>query len=293
MAHIFLLLVGVSYSLCLSQIERDRLEAFPPCPLAPVVDLGPLRASEFPDQAGDGPVLGVTRKVAAAEGVWHTSRSGKRIWRLTVQSPGAAAIKLHIQSRIQHGRIFVYADEGEAKSVATSYSADGPFGDGDFWTVVEKGDRLTVEVAVDSEIPGQPIAVAEVAHFEPVRVSEVLRKTRAATPVCSPGDPGPMAQPWRFIAASVGLLLFQTENGTWTTCTGTLLNDREGTRAPMLLTAHQCISTAQRARSLQVYFRFDTSMAGFGGFNPLVDLPHGYRYQTAGARILASAPVGG
>jgi hypothetical protein len=220
--------------------------------------------------------------------MWHTARSGRRVWRLTVQSPGAAALKLHIQSGMQQGRIWVYAEDGAVKSGAAPYPASGPFGDGDFWTRMEKGERLTVEVTADSEVPGQPLVVTEVAHFEPVRMNEA-QKTRPATPICSP-DTGIPAEPWRAIGASVGLMLFQTENGSWATCTGTMLNDRQGTRSPLFLTAYQCISTAQRARSLEVFFRFEMS-AGWGSFNPLVDLPRDYPFQSIGARILASASV--
>jgi len=218
--------------------------------------------------------------VPQAEGAWHTLPNGERVWRLTVRSPGAAALRLHIEPRIHHGRIWIYPDESD-----TNRGVNGPFTDGDFWTGMESGERLTVEVAADSEDLGQPIVVSEVAHFEPGRMKEVGRNAR---PVCSPEDPGRLAQPWRLIAASVALLLFQTDDGAWTSCTGTLLNDREGTRAPMLLTAHQCISTAQRARSVQVFFRYE---AGWNSFSAFPLSPPSHPYTTTGARILAGASV--
>lgn len=100
-----------------------------------------------------------------AKGAWLKAGAGESsIWRLTVRSKGAAAMRLHFQNfHILAGKVWVH----NGKDWFGPYAGDGMYGDGDFWSHVVPGERLTIEYEPPAgEAPKPlPFKVQSVSHL--------------------------------------------------------------------------------------------------------------------------------
>ena len=137
-------------------------------------DLQRLRARE--DRP---PVIGVHRQLppgavtlsysgetakTTAEGAWQSTAAG-RVWRFQVTSPGARAMRIHFQDfAVGTGRLWLHSASGQ---IVGPYSGSGLYGDGDFWSGIVFGDRLTIEYLPDEADANEavPFQIVAISHI--------------------------------------------------------------------------------------------------------------------------------
>jgi hypothetical protein len=90
--------------------------------------------------------FGVSRTLpddVLAQGEWSITSEGKRVWRLSLQSTGAAAVRIRFTDfHIGDGNAWLLrpGTDGDAVTVGP-YTGDGPSGDGVFWSDIVRAIR--------------------------------------------------------------------------------------------------------------------------------------------------------
>ncbi len=230
--------------------------------------------------------VGLTRPLSAdtaARGAWSSLPDGTPVWQLMVQSSGALGVRVHFTNfGVGNGEVWVYSPN--AKQVRGPYTAKGIFGDGDFWSDVVVSNAAVVEYIPATGDRVVPFALSAVEHLGSDGQTSFtgMVKAHAQMPQCySPNASSYSA--WSSQASAVGLMLFVSIDGLSYFCTGNLVNDLASSGRPLFLTANHCISTEAEAKSLIVYWNYDSQP------------PPGFDYEsqpdTVGAHLLATAPV--
>ncbi len=226
--------------------------------------LGPTRA--IPPGADIGPHPG---NPLAGHGRW-TQVAGIRVWRVTIRSPGARAVRLRLVGFGTRGRVFLYP-AGSSAAHTGPYTGRGPRDAGDFWTGVVVSDAVTVEYVedpADRDRAQSPFRIAALAHL--VSIPGGPPKPAAV------GPDAPSSLPLRRSVASCHLdvschpewqdpdlpssvqLLVTGEEATLQ-CTGTLVNSRYGFQEHLLmLTAGHCIHNPDEAANTVFTWNYQT-----------------------------------
>lgn len=89
---------------------------------------------------------------------------------------------------------------------------------------------------------------------------------------------------WGLLTAGVALVEFAGDDGNHYRCSGSLLNDRSGSKTPYFLTAAHCIASSHSARSVVAKWFFQNAACGAAHTN---NRDHRYA-ETHGAELLAS-----
>ena len=87
---------------------------------------------------------------------------------------------------------------------------------------------------------------------------------------------------WSSFAAGVALIVIETSEGGSRACSGTLLNNRRQDFTPYFLTAAHCVDTDEEARSVIVFWNYQTQTCN-GGLLAFQSVP-----RTEGARLLST-----
>ncbi len=221
--------------------------------------------------------------VAFARGVVAATAGGTIIYSTSIRIDGADRFRL----RLDH----VVLPEGATLWVYGSTETPTAFGrellqDGTLWTPPAQGPLVFLDV----EIPA-PKSAADGASFEIRQVTELLAESQLSL------SPHPDDAPTCLVDAQcVGPSTFDVirnaqkgvahieflEGTSSFVCSGGLLNDRNSSGTPYLLTANHCISTQAVATTVTAYFDF-VSVSCNGTFNGNA-APH-----TSGAQLLATS----
>jgi hypothetical protein len=262
--------IAISVLPTAGQTIRSAAAAQPP----PSVRLGLWRPQEIalpPLSEGERTALrrpdrryrvGIHRSLperALEAGAWEPV-SGIRVWRLAVRSPESKGIRLEIGGfDAGGGRLWVTAGD----EIAGPYTGRGPFGDGHFWTSTIASEAVTLEY--------EPAAGGEAAEAPPFQVLQISHQTLdVVMPVPEAGakDPAdichldPNCYPeWADTMKMVAQLVFEKPDGRYV-CSGALVNTREKSRRPYFLTAGHCINDEASARSVEVYWTYQTAKCG-------------------------------
>lgn len=211
---------------------------------------------------------------------------GRRLWRATLSSPEAVGLRLHFTAfHAGEGSVWAY---GQDQSFQGPFTANGLFGDGDFWTGVIAGSQATiefVEAAPDSAERLPPFQVGEIGHLW----SEGLTGAAAGGPrnvaachldvSCYPS--------YQQAAQGVVQLLIREDSGALTVCSAAMINTRTSSFRPYLLTANHCVATPSEARTVVAVYFYQTASCN-GAPPSLSSLP-----AVAGATYLAGASYAG
>jgi hypothetical protein len=272
----------------------SRVEARPPgirlgLAKAREYALAPLSASEASLLAEPGTRLraGIHRSLspqAISRGSWETTREGTRVWRMAIRSPGSTGVRVEFRNfSVGEGKVWV--DDGVHS--AGPYSGTGLFDDGHFWSGTVPSESVTLEYV---PAPGAPTEGAP--PFEVRTISHQARKTLLATDAGST-DPAdychldPNCYPdWKPAMSMVGQLTFE-ESGSEYLCSGSLVATRDNSFKPYLLTAGHCIHSEDAARTLEVYWTYQTSSCGA---TPPASRDSSSK-STVGAHLLASSSI--
>ncbi len=258
--------------------------AAPPAPL--IVLPGPgasalLSAAEQtrPWQFAVGVPAGLS---SSTDGVW-SEEGGDRIWRLTLQSPGATSLSLHFRDW--------QVPEGAQLWVHDAYSeqVQGPYGaryndSGELWTAMVLSDAVELEFRSPANVPAPELMIAKALHG--------FRSTNAATGVpqksgnCNIDVACPEADPYADQVRSSVLLVI----GGSAACSGTLINNRENNFLPYVLTADHCQIDTGNDQSVVAYFNFQRSSCERGAQSSRETVQLDPQQSVSGAEFIAGNP---
>ncbi len=192
-------------------------------------------------------------------GSWVALSDGKRVWLLTIHSTGAAELRVQFGDfAAASGTVWVHNGE----EIDGPYTADGPYGNGEFWSGVLKGDKATIEYEPAGQTKGAgrpPFSVRSIAHL----TTDISVPT--PDPAASCNLDVNCYPDWLTSRNSVAELIFEItdpgEEGTYV-CSGSLVGTRDNSFKPYLYTAAHCIHSEDSARSLQTFWAYQTSACG-------------------------------
>lgn len=242
-----------------------------------------------------------TTPITSVAGIWLQVEPGKYVWRTTIRSSGASAVRLRFEDFNVDGRVYVYeAGSNSQDPHLGPYEGLGPQADGDFWTDLVIAESITVEFLPtdQSSVPtALPFAIREIAHIinlpgPPTSSSD--RKGTYSSPIVQP-------RPRRIVGChldlscypewqdrrypSTVLLLITKPDGT-SSCTGVLINTRyETERHLLMLTAAHCIRDEETASNTVMTWDYQTTEC-YGS------LPENYSFTRTygGDLVLAKGP---
>ena len=268
---------------------------------------------------------------AVRTGTWTTLGDGSRVWRLAIGSPAASGVRVHFTDfSIGKGQVWLYA-EGAAEADGP-YTAEGPYGNGDFWSATISAENVVVEYAAPAGVTGDavPFRVRQLSHQAALVDAEIeagyAAQARAAD--LAANSPAPLSTftldlalatanasstasnnrgkvstdpaatcnadlncypDWANAKRSVAHLQFEEtlgdEPGTYV-CSGALVATRDNSLKPYLLTAGHCIHDEPAARSLQVWWAYESAGCNLG-----VPASHGVLKSTPGGHLLGWGTV--
>jgi len=241
--------------------------------------LGTLRQSEIDAVERDPrlPLRGIERVVeprVTRQGEWVTLDDGSTAWRLSIQSDGAAGVRLHFSRfAVGAGEVWLYSED--QAQVFGPYTDAGPDGSGDFWSHTVFADVVVVEYRPDQPRTDTPFHVSKLLHV--LTDQQPMAAGTCELDVTCYAD-------WSAVASGVGLYLFQ-KGGAGYACSGSLVNNSNNDGKPYFLTANHCVSDATSAKTVDVFWNYQT--AACNGKPPVLSgLP-----QTLGAAFLAGAAI--
>jgi hypothetical protein len=176
----------------------------------------------------------------------------------------------------------------DGEHVAGPYTGRGIFDNGRFWSATIFSESVILEY--------EPAADAPVEDGPPFEIDAISHQATAAAPATDAGgvvdtadychlDPNCYPD-WQPAMNMVGELAFE-QNGMRYLCSGSLVATRDNSFKPYLLTAGHCIHSEDAARSLEVYWKYQTPYCA--GPPPASRVATGKA--TLGAHLLASGPL--
>jgi lysyl endopeptidase len=200
-----------------------------------------------------------------APGRWQPTGDGGQFWTLTVESPGAKAIRLHVEGLVipPGGHLMVY-NTHQPDEVYGPYRQPDLFGAAELWTASVFGPVVTLEYYVPPGVNPTQVAtfqVSEISHVyvEPASLLSPQEGTCHQDAMCDTG----------FLPESRAVAGMGTIGGMagvlW--CSGALLNDLDAETAEgYFLTANHCLTdsnsalgTQAQADTIEYYWLFQTN----------------------------------
>jgi hypothetical protein len=229
--------------------------------------LAPPGAAELAKMAGSGPrqAVGIHRELpenALSNGGWEAAPNGSALWRMAIRSPGSDGLRLEFRNfSVGEGKVWLY----DGRQVEGPYTGQGIFDNGHFWSATVDSETVTLEYepADGASITGDP-------PFEIVTLAHQARNTARRASLLAVQNPDPAASchldpncypGWQPAMSMVGKLSFEDEGLSYV-CSGSMIATRDNSFKPYLLTAGHCINNEEAARSLQVYWTYQTAACG-------------------------------
>lgn len=212
---------------------------------------------------------------------WRPTVDGGRSARLSVRSPGAAALRVALTLQLPEGGELRFAGDDGHGVVAPIGAAElrrqqaiDPL----LWTPVTEGDTQTIEIWLP---PGADdrwlrLDVAALSHLlvsptGPIDLSLLLPATKIGESQSCEFDAKCISDPPQaYLDAknAVARMVFQTSTGGSALCTGTLLNDTDSsTQVPYFFSAAHCFTSQSEANTLTTFFFYEATGCGSGVFD--------------------------
>jgi hypothetical protein len=217
--------------------------------------LDPMDAAAI--RGGSPEQIGISRKLgilSISYGRRVTNPDGTRIRIFALRSPGAVGIRLHLESFDLPDGDQVFLHGMEEDYIAGPYSGKGPWGNGEFWTGTVAGDTVVIEYYIKGV--ERPLRVSELSHIYRNPFSAQITPEALSCEVdasCSNEPEKNAIGRFDFISGSATMV-----------CAGTLINDPSSDRAPFFLTANHCIATEDQARSMEIFWFYQTTACNSG-----------------------------
>jgi lysyl endopeptidase len=205
----------------------------------------------------------------ATAATWESLPGGGKLGRLRLASPGARSLNLTFSRFELEGdaALWIYSPDGG--------QVQGPFRAGDakegrLWSPLVLGDELVAELSVPEGAAAR-LELEAVNHgFRAFGIIPTKQSGCHVDAVCPEGNN------YRNEIRSVGRY---TLNGVLV-CTGTLVNNTALDRRPLFLSAEHCAIDVENARSMVVYWNYQSPTCGALSGGSLAD-------NQAGATLLA------
>jgi hypothetical protein len=212
-------------------------------------------------------------RAAADTGKWHGS-----IWRVQLQSPGAAGLRIHFTNfDVGKGQVEVF---GLTSAEPLSYTGTGPDGDGEFWTPVLFSDSVAIEYAPKSgQAEALPFRIDAVSHWLAGAATRPAALACELDAACYPE--------WSDVGRSVARIAFETSDGGYL-CSGVLVAPRRSGDPPYFLTANHCITNDAEAKSVQFFWMYQAARCGA----PAPDIRSAPTSSGAALVVVASGDLG-
>jgi hypothetical protein len=238
--------------------------------------LAPLSGSEVAVLSEPGPRLrlGVHRSLPPnilSTGAWEVTSEGAPVWRMAIRSPGSTSLRVEFRN-FSAGAGSVWLHDGS--HFVGPYTGRGLFDGGHFWSGSVASESITIEYQPGPGAPQEgapPFEIGTIAHQAPRTRGKVsLLDGVAPLPMPSAGTPDPADYchldpncypEWKSAMPMVGQITFE-EAGVEYLCSGSLIGTRDNSFKLYFLTAGHCINTEAAARSLEVYWTYQTSTCG-------------------------------
>ena len=169
-------------------------------------------------------------------GTWDVLPNGDRLWRLSVECPGALSINFVFDAYVvpYGGMVFVYNEAGE---VLGGFTAESNPGHTEMGVTQLAGERITIEYQEPAARAGQGyLHINQVTHG--YRDVLGLLKGLGDSGSCNNNVACPVSAGWEDQIRSVAIITVQG-NGA---CTGQLINNCSNDGTPYFLTANHCLS---------------------------------------------------
>jgi hypothetical protein len=197
--------------------------------------------------------IGINRdvRVRAMDGRWVTTVSG-HTWIIQLTSPAALETRLHFDNfHLPPGTKLFVGTSADDESTR-SFDGNGPSGTGEFWSQIIPGDTVRLELLDDSG------AVVEASGVLPFTVTSIGHVYDGGFGSSAPCELDFMCYPdYTSEGDSVVRIEFSDPQYIYV-CSAVLMNNLSGDFSPLLLTAHHCISTDALARTVQVYWKYQS-----------------------------------
>lgn len=206
---------------------------------------------------------------AMKSGAWMAARGGRSIWRLSVQDPGALGLRVHFRNfHVGANRVWVHNGAQNNPQVAGPFTQDGAYRDGDFFTNFIFGDTLVVEYESRDGSETLPFEIEGITHLWEFMGAMSDAAKQAVDTSCmldamcyaNNKDVSDALPTVVFLVIPAGK--DAQGNSLIAGCTGTMVNDRNNTGTPFLLTAGHCITNDTDARGVTVYWNYQTDSCG-------------------------------
>jgi len=232
----------------------------------------------------------------SAKNLGWTVVGDKRVTKLRIASPGAAALRVAIRfpATDEPFELRVAGSQDEAKALGPT-RLGGIAGQDIWWTPLTEGEAQVIEIVSSAKLEAPDVSVLRVSHLVsgPSTAFKTLDDIGSAAScnidvICQP-------QTQALVSASraVVLMLYTKTNGVSSQCTGTVLNDNPSTSTPYLFSGNHCFDSSNPtgpfnnvtqmtnvAGSLNTFFFFDAVAC-----NSLA-VPPGYVQRFGGADYL-------
>ena len=238
---------------------------------------------------GSRTAVGFARPLPASENVvmlsalpWHNLANGMQAARITVNSPGAGALRIGLSLAMPpSGLTLRFRGSASGATVQGPVDAAHVAVDDIYWSPLLDGDTAVVELALPQgvSLDGATISMPMLSHL--ALNSRALRQADpldsiGASAACEVGVACMVAplkqQAATAINATARILL--VDQGNSYLCTGTLLNDSASSGVPLFYTANHCLEDESRdyaaakggpaavARTFQTYWLFQSDTCG-------------------------------
>jgi Trypsin len=209
--------------------------------------------------------IGITRSVAVSPNTRaqkFVNPDGSQLIVLVIKSSGASGTGVHFRnfSLADGDEVYVYGTAPDT-IVFGLFTEKGPWGSGEFWSGTVDGDTAVIEFYKRAGENGQGFEISEVSHV----LAELDRRLRFNEPdvlacevdaSCNRVNENNAVGRFTYIPPD--------QPGVMSFCTGTLLSNSGQNQTPLFLTANHCISTPELARTVELYWFYQTTACNSG-----------------------------
>ncbi|MGD2110168.1 MAG: trypsin-like peptidase domain-containing protein, partial [Phycisphaerae bacterium] len=273
----------------LTQLEAVMPQAALNEPVRVVLDDQDRADLEAPYQSGTPLKIGVVKSFTPGielprgrelkAGVIEEGPDGERTWAASFESPGAQAVRLHLEnfSLPAGAEMYFFSPDGGAYG---PFTGKGRNGNGDFWTRSIASDTVVVQLHFnEADLEKMTFTITELGHINGRRVPQISKDdwpcgdNVACLVDATCADRGP-AEPAKDAIAKMEWIV----SPYIYTCTGGLLADTDaGSQIPYFLTANHC--DVGDTPNLETFFNYTTDSCNgtcpgnlvFGGTPPPSD----------------------
>ncbi|MBI4090978.1 MAG: trypsin-like peptidase domain-containing protein [Candidatus Komeilibacteria bacterium] len=190
------------------------------------------------------------------------------VWAVTLESPGATAVRLHFTDfdLAPGAKLYLHTERGEAFG---PYTNRGPLGTGEFWSHTIAGDTVTVQTS-NSGRGRSWFTIPDIGYMDLTKVhGNPTPDPQTGEQLCSFNancveNANCNSIPPAIQSARDAMAHMEFVSGAFLYyCSGGLLADTDSSsQIPYFLTANHCLSSNKVASSLQAFFQYEVACNG-------------------------------